>query len=186
VYAEWSIASERQKKWFETLNALGHQPNEDPYTFFKRINSMTNETSPSTPNRSSKSMNQNQTKPKPQDVEEPREEGLHEPTCSASFTPGPWHCESSLGLVRSAADQRIVCAMPHALNKRAIKMRKPGDDAEITPDAILIAAAPNMLAALKIAKDEFERRDGAGTCPSEIEDLLEEILGQNAKGDAPT
>jgi hypothetical protein len=100
--------------------------------------------------------------------------------CSASFTPGPWHCESSLGLVRSAADQRIICAMPHALNKRAIKMRKPGDDAEITPDAILIAAAPKMLSALKIAKDEFERRDGARTCPVEIENLLGEILGQNA------
>jgi len=65
-----------------------------------------------------------------------------------SFTPGPWHCESSLGLVRSAADQRIICAMPHALNKRAIKMRKPGDDAEITADARLIAAAPEMLKAL--------------------------------------
>jgi hypothetical protein len=38
--------------------------------------------------------------------------------------------------------------MPHALNKRAIKMRKPGDDAEITADARLIAAAPEMLKAL--------------------------------------
>jgi hypothetical protein len=69
-------------------------------------------------------------------------------SCSASSTPGPWHCESSLGLVRSAADQRIICAMPHALNKRAIKMRKPGDDVEITPDAILIAAAPELRSAL--------------------------------------
>jgi hypothetical protein len=38
---------------------------------------------------------------------------------------------------------------------------------------------PKMLIALQTAKEEFERRDGAGTCPSEIEDLLEEILGQN-------
>ena len=38
--------------------------------------------------------------------------------------------------------------MHHALNKRAINMRKPGDDAEITPDAILIAAAPELRSAL--------------------------------------
>ena len=52
----------------------------------------------------------------------------------------------------------------------------------------LIAASPKMLAALQIAKAEFEQRDGAGTCPTEIEDLLEDILGHNEKcaGDPPT
>ena len=49
----------------------------------------------------------------------------------------------------------------------------------VEANARLIAAAPKMLIALQTAKAEFEARDGAGTCPSEIEDLLEEILGQN-------
>lgn len=43
--------------------------------------------SPSTPNRSPESMNQNQTESKPVSVEEPREEGLDETTCSASWIP---------------------------------------------------------------------------------------------------
>lgn len=60
-----------------------------------------------------------------------------------------WHCVSSLGLIRSQVDQRVICAMPHALNKRAIKMRKPCDRAEITPEMHLIAAAPDMLEALE-------------------------------------
>jgi len=50
----------------------------------------------------------------------------------------------------------------------------------------LIAASPRMLDALKIAKAEFEQRDGAGTCPTEIEDLLEEIFEQNVKEHAPS
>ena len=49
------------------------------------------------------------------------------------------------------------------------------------PDiAELICAAPRMLEALKIAKAEFEARDGAGTCPVEIEELLEELSQHNA------
>jgi len=50
------------------------------------------------------------------------------------------------------------------------------------PDiAELICAAPRMLEALQIAKTEFEARDGAGTCPLEIEELLEELSQHNAK-----
>ena len=44
--------------------------------------------------------------------------------------------------------------MPHALNKRAIKMRKLGDDAEITPDQRLIAAAPEMLDVLETIEND--------------------------------
>jgi len=55
------------------------------------------------------------------------------------------------------------------------------------PDiAELICAAPRMLEALQIAKTEFEARDGAGTCPLEIEDLLEELSQHNAKRVAST
>jgi len=54
----------------------------------------------------------------------------------------------------------------------------------VEANARLIAAAPKMLIALQTAKAEFEARDGAGTCPSEIEDLLEEILGQNDQVEA--
>lgn len=39
-------------------------------------------------------------------------------------------------------------------------------------DAMLIAAAPRMLRALKIARDEFERLNGAGTCPDQIIDAI--------------
>ena len=55
----------------------------------------------------------------------------------------------------------------------------------VEANARVIAAAPKMLVALKIAKEEFERQDGAGTCPTEIEELLEEILGQNAESIHP-
>ena len=58
----------------------------------------------------------------------------------------------------------------------------------VEANARVIAAAPRMLVALQMAKEEFEKRDGAGTCPTEIEDLLEDILGHNEKcaGDPPT
>ena len=49
----------------------------------------------------------------------------------------------------------------------------------------LICAAPRMLEALQIAKTEFEARDGAGTCPLEIEDLLEELSQHNDLGQPP-
>lgn len=105
---------------------------------------------------------------------------------SASFTPGPWHCESSLGLVRSAADH-IVCAMPHALNKRAIKMRKPGDDAEITADARLIAAAPELLECLIHLADSDWFRSGmtgkviCGLDAEKVRNALSKLLGENTK-----
>jgi hypothetical protein len=41
--------------------------------------------------------------------------------------------------------------------------------------AELICAAPKMLEALKIAKVVFEARYGEGSCPAEIEQLLEEF-----------
>lgn len=48
-------------------------------------------------------------------------------------------------------------------------------------DAILISAAPDMLDALEYARDEFERRDGAGTCPLEIIDAIESAKGVNPR-----
>ena len=49
----------------------------------------------------------------------------------------------------------------------------------VEANARVIAAAPRMLVALQMAKEEFEKRDGAGTCPTEIEELLEELSWQN-------
>jgi hypothetical protein len=72
-----------------------------------------------------------------------------------THTPGPWSSVSSLGLVRTDDTGKIICALPHALNKRAIKTRRAGDPAEITPDAKLIAAAPELLAALNECADEL-------------------------------
>ena len=51
---------------------------------------------------------------------------------------------------------------------------------EMRANGRLIAVAPRMLEALQIAKTEFEARDGAGTCPVEIEELLEELSQHNA------
>lgn len=45
----------------------------------------------------------------------------------------------------------------------------------VETNAKLIAAAPRMLFALQLVKEEFERRDGAGTCPDEIEEILNEF-----------
>ena len=47
--------------------------------------------------------------------------------------------------------------------------------------ARLIASLPRMFDALLIAKKEFESRDGAGTCPLEIEELLEDLSQYNTQ-----
>ena len=75
--------------------------------------------------------------------------------------------------------------MPHALNKRAIKMRKPGDDAEITPDAILIAAAPKMLAALQFYAAHMKLGYEITDSGQVAEEAIREALWQNAESIHP-
>jgi hypothetical protein len=76
-----------------------------------------------------------------------------------SFTPGPWHVESNKWDDIGVDDARgnFICTM-HAL-----------DVATNTANARLIAAAPDMLAALRrVVRDDFESEDVLEICRAAI------------------
>ena len=84
-------------------------------------------------------------------------------------TPGPWILNEADGTIRYQHDTgAMICDLADAETR----------DDQTEANANLIVAAPKMLSALQSAKAEFEARDGAGTCPSAIEELLEEIIGR--------
>jgi len=93
------------------------------------------------------------------------------------FTPGPWtigdennqHIEICIGDAVANLDRQDRYGMHMVFSRE-----------EMRANGRLIAVAPRMLEALQIAKTEFEARDGAGTCPVEIEELLEELSQHNA------
>jgi len=63
---------------------------------------------------------------------------------STKHTPGPWNCQRA-----SAADRHIVCAENQPLDICVLSNRNKGAS-EINANALLIAAAPELL---ELAKD---------------------------------
>lgn len=95
--------------------------------------------------------------------------------------PAPWTihehswCDTSI----SDANGETVCSL--SIEDECTEENQEEWEANMAARACLLVAAPDMLDALILAKSEFEKLEGAGTCPLEIEDAIEMALGTNPR-----
>lgn len=95
---------------------------------------------------------------------------------AVSHSPGPWTCESSLGIIRSSNLISVVAVVPGALKKNAIKC--PAIDLPITADMRLIAAAPELLSFAQWVMGQLQGDSGTGE--SYWEQFPEYLAGKDA------
>ena len=77
-----------------------------------------------------------------------------------AHTPGPWHVS------RSGIDRLVYADSEHAFDLAIV--RSGGDDDEVNANARLIAAAPDLLAALKWVIDYAPTGPDAARCRAAI------------------
>lgn len=82
-----------------------------------------------------------------------------------------WECEWKDGWGHPGGRDIEYCIAYHI----PIRIKPKDPMYQYTADAF-----HGMLDALKIARDEFERLNGAGTCPSDVEDAIAKAEGRES------
>jgi hypothetical protein len=116
-------------------------------------------------------------------------ESVHQPKAvesSAKHTPGPWHFNQGWGAVCSSAssepEQLITPVWRHGTDKNGMPFP---EQAEADANARLIAAAPDLLAALRLAESSLStyRATGAFTAGQPSGWLLAQLSDAIAKAE---